>query len=183
MPAEVAVAAPPEGAAAAPPEVIEGDGLLRFSAIGDRDFALVARADGSLSRVDGAFELDGRPVVVHVAASWCRPCARELASFEALVGQVPRALLVMAEDVGGPAGLAAAAELLADRAEPSSRAWPAGLELRADPAWAWAHWLGRDALPLTAVIDHRGAVTFLASGPLDADAAARVASLARAEGP
>lgn len=158
-------------------EGVEDPGLATLGVIADRPFALVLGEAGLArpTRVDGPLTLDGRPVLLHVAASWCAPCVEDLPTFLALAAVAPRVVMVAAEDVAGPSGLLNAVEALVARAEPSSRALPLGLELRADPSWSWAAWLGRDTLPLTAVIDARGRLVMLAEGALDADAAARVA--------
>jgi len=161
------------------PMVIEAlDGpLARLGVVADRGFAVVLEGGSDRAigrRVEGPLALDGRPLLVHVAASWCTPCAGDLPTFLGLAAEAPRAVMIAAEDVVGPAGVGNVLEALAARAEPSSRELPVGLELRADPTWAWAAWLGRQTLPLTAVIDRDGALTLLVEGALDEDAAARV---------
>jgi len=157
-----------------PDAPLTGSGAV--AAIADRPFALVVGEAGLArpTRVDGAFALDGRPTLVHVAASWCAPCVDELPTFLALAERAPRVVWVAAEDVAGPSGLLNVVEALVAKAEPTSRALPRGLELRADPAWAWSAWLGRETLPLTAVLDARGGLVMVAEGALDEDAAARV---------
>ena len=175
--ASEAVARPLEPApiARTPPQVFEASSgsLAGAMTIVDRGFALVTDDAGGLTRVDGAFARDERAVLVHVAASWCEPCAEDLPGFLALAAGAPRTVFIAAEDVAGPSGLANAFEALMARAEPSSRAVPSGIELRADPAWAWAQWLGHETLPLTAVIDREGRLVFVAEGVLDDAARAR----------
>ena len=178
-------------APASPAAIVEGrrvgsaflvEGTLgRFDGLADRDFGLVVDDHGAIDAhaIAGRFALDGRAVLIHVAASWCRPCVDDLASFLGLAAIAPRALIIAAEDVSGPAGLANALETLAEEAEASSRAWPHGLELRADPAWAWMRWLGHDTLPLTAVIDGAGVLRLVVSGALDEAASERVAAVLR----
>ncbi|MGO4741406.1 TlpA family protein disulfide reductase [Bosea sp. 2KB_26] len=57
-----------------------------------------------LDRLDGAridlAELRGGPVIVHFFATWCAPCIEEMASLNALAGQQPVQLTILAVDVG-----------------------------------------------------------------------------------
>lgn len=175
-----AVAAAPEAppapvATRAAPNVVEGT-LARVEGLADRGFSLVVDAHGVIDQrvTHGPFMVDGRATLVHVAASWCKPCVDDLAAFIGLASRAPRVVFVAAEDVGGPAGLSNVLESLAAKAEASSRALPVGLELRADPSWSWMAWLGHESLPLTAVIDPAGVLRIVVEGPLDDDAIERV---------
>jgi thiol-disulfide isomerase/thioredoxin len=135
----------------------------------------------------GAFRADGRVILVALSASWCGPCARELPALLALgaaleAGLNARVVLVMNDDVGGPLGLEAAVEQLWENAEPTSRARPAWLEVRADPDAHWAHWAGDRAAPLprTLLLDGEGTLRARIDGPLQAAHAERLLLLAEA---
>ncbi len=149
--------------------------------------ALLPLDRGSGRDLGSTFRADGRVTLVALSASWCRPCARELPELIALgtalhAGLNARVVLVMNDDVGGPLGLEAAVEQLWENAEPTSRARPAWLELRADPDAHWAHWAGDRAasLPRTLLLDGQGILRARVDGPLQAAHAERLLALAEA---
>lgn len=103
----------------------------------------------------------GRPVVLNLWASWCRPCAQELPAFQRLHDRAGGRLTVIGVNTedGVDRAVSAAADLRLSFPSVYDRG---GEVLRS---------LRRVALPVTAFVDARGRVVAVYNGPALTDAA------------
>ena len=105
----------------------------------------------------------GKPAVVNLWATWCRPCLREMPSLERLQAKFDGRLTVAAvsEDRGGAklVGSFVAAHGLQ------------GLKIYLDPKSDVGHAFGVRGLPTTIIIDAEGRVVGRVEGPAEWDSA------------
>lgn len=102
----------------------------------------------------------GKPMIVNLWATWCAPCVKEMASLDALAGQLGSAgLAVVAvnQDTGGVDG---PVQFLKTHSL-------GHLPLYTDPAGTVAKALQAPALPLTVLIDRDGNEVATLLGPAD----------------
>jgi thiol-disulfide isomerase/thioredoxin len=131
------------------------------------------------------------PSLVVLYASWCGPCAEELPEVLALARRLAdnskiKMIFVSSDEASGPQALLASFEDLLAKAGHSTSDLPAGLGLRADPQGGWFAALAKSrvvttdpkSLPQLWLLDHKGRLRAHLGGPLTAEHASTLATLA-----
>lgn len=102
----------------------------------------------------------GRPMLIDVFASWCPPCRQELAALAAVQPQLHRAGIVLTGIDRGES-----AEQVDTTMQAYGLHYPVYIDTGSTPSWASIERF----IPTTIVLDDKGIVRFVYSGPLDAD--------------
>lgn len=136
------------------------------------------------ARAEAAFELDGRPTLVAVGASWCAPCVAELPELLEVAGALHETFgtrVVFASVDGSHDAAGLALEVASFFHKAGAGAPPEWIEFRADPKWAWAALaaplagpdggLREYGVPLLMLLDGCGDLRVAVQNPLDETAA------------
>jgi len=114
-------------------------------------------------------DFQGKPAIINLWATWCRPCLKEMPSLDRLQAGLKGKLAVAAvsQDRGG-----------ADKVEPFVKSLGLeSLQVYVDPTSGVGHAFGARGLPTSIVIDAKGDVVGRVEGAAEWDSAAMMAVL------